>query len=265
MSEPILTAIADGIATVTVNRPEARNALTPAMMDTITAFLHQIEHDENVGAVILASAGDHFVSGGDMKGFAEKTAQSPERRASIFEMDVHRMNPMFLAMERIPQMVIARVRGFAAGSGLSLVAAADLAIASETAKFLLAHVKVAGSPDAGASYFLPRQVGMKRAKEIVCLGDVFGAEEAHRMGLVNRVVANDRLDDEVLALAKRFATGARRAVGEAKQLLNQSLDNTLAQQLYEEAKAVARVVATEDFVEGAKAFGEKRAPRYRGR
>jgi 2-(1,2-epoxy-1,2-dihydrophenyl)acetyl-CoA isomerase len=145
------------------------------------------------------------------------------------------------------------------------LAAADLAIASDNAKFMLSHIKIGAPPDAGASYFLPRQVSLKRAKHIVLLGDAFDAEEALRIGLINRVVADDRLDSETLALAQRFASGPRRAFAEAKQLLNQSLQCTLAEQLWAEARCASRITATEDFAEGATAFTEKRPPHFKGR
>jgi 2-(1,2-epoxy-1,2-dihydrophenyl)acetyl-CoA isomerase len=175
------------------------------------------------------------------------------------------MNPLLLLIERMPQVVIASVRGNVAGSGVSFVGAADLAITSENARFLLAHIRIAGVPDGGVTWYLPRQVGVKRAKEIALLGDPFGAEEAMRIGLINRVVPDDQLEAETLQLALRFGRGPRRAVAETKQLINKSLQNSLAAQLGEEAAAVGRATQTEDFLEGATAFAGKRQPHYRGR
>lgn len=259
------TSIENGVARMTVNRPEVRNAVRAETMDEMLRFLLAVEHNPDVGAVVLDAAGDHFISGGDLNWFARNAAQPPDARSATFEGMVHRMNPLFMTFERIPQVVIASVRGYVAGSGLCFLAAADLAVASDNAKFMLAHIKIGAPPDAGATYFLPRQVGMKRAKEIVFLGDTFGAEEAKAIGLINRVVANDQLEAETAKLAARFGSGPRRALGEAKKLMNQSLDNTLAEQLWAEASASGRITRTEDFVEGPTAFHEKRPPIFRGR
>lgn len=264
MSE-ILTKIEGSIATLTVNRPEARNAISGEMMVAMLQFIRAVEQRSDVGVLVIDAVGDHFIAGGDVKSFAQNASKPPAERAATFEGFVHNVNPVFLTLERMPQIVVASARGFIAGAGVSFVAGADLAIVSTTAKFMLSHIKIGAVPDAGASYYLPRQVGVKRAKEIICLGDTFTAEDALRIGLVNRVVPDDRLAAETAALAARLAGGPRVALGEAKQLVNQSLDNTLAQQLYAEAESANRVTRTEDFVEGATAFGQKRTPVYKGR
>jgi 2-(1,2-epoxy-1,2-dihydrophenyl)acetyl-CoA isomerase len=261
----ILASIEGGVAHLTINRPEARNALRPQTMDEMLEFLRAVEDNADVGAVILKAAGPHFISGGDVMGFKDNAARETGDRGAFFEALAHRMNPLLLAIERLPQMVIASVRGYVAGSGLSLVAAADLAIASDNAKFMLSHIKIGGTPDAGATYHLPLQVGLKRAKEIICLGDTFDAAEALRIGLLNRVVADDQLETVTAQLAGRLGNGPRLAIAAAKRLVNQSPDNSLAAQLNEEARAVGRVVRTEDFLEGLRAFAEKRPPVYRGR
>ena len=170
-----------------------------------------------------------------------------------------------MTIERMPQIVIASVRGFAAGSSVGIIAACDLVIASETAKFLLAQIKIGTSPDGGVSYFLTRQLGAKRAKEVILLGDVLSAADAERYGLVNRVVPDDQLDAETAKIAARLGAGPRCAQAEGKQLVNQALQNTLAQQLWAEASAVNRIVQTEDFIEGSSSFGEKRTPVFKGR
>jgi 2-(1,2-epoxy-1,2-dihydrophenyl)acetyl-CoA isomerase len=261
----VLTKIEGGIATLTVNRPQARNAISSEMMDAMLQFLQTVEQNDAVGVVVIDAVGDHFIAGGDVKGFAQNASKPPAERAAVFEGFVHKVNPLFLTLERMPQIVIASARGYIAGAGVSFVAGADLAIVSTTAKFMLSHIKIGAVPDAGASYYLPRQVGVKRAKEIICLGDTFSAEEALRIGLVNRVVPDDQLAAETTALAQRLASGPRVALAEAKRLVNRSLDNTMAQQLYAEAEAANRVTRTEDFVEGATAFAQKRAPVYKGR
>jgi 2-(1,2-epoxy-1,2-dihydrophenyl)acetyl-CoA isomerase len=260
----IITKIENGVARLTLNRPESRNAMRPETTDEIRDFLLSIEHDRNVGCVIIDAAGEHFSAGGDVKGFAANASKPPAERGPTFELTVHRVNPVLLILERMPQIVIASARGFIAGSGVSFVGAADLAIVSDNAKFILAHIKIGGVPDAGASYYLPRQVGVKRAKEIVCLGGTFDAAEAYRIGLVNRVVANDQLEAETNKLAASLGSGPRLSLGEAKRLVNISLDNSLAEQLNQEAQAVGRVSRTADFIEGATSFAEKRKAVYKG-
>jgi 2-(1,2-epoxy-1,2-dihydrophenyl)acetyl-CoA isomerase len=261
----VKTSVADGVAQLTVNRPAARNALRPETMDAMMAFLQAVEQDLDIGAVILGATGEHFVSGGDVKNFAYAADRPAKERGPVFEALVHRMNPLLKLIERMPQIVIASVRGYVAGSGVSLVGAADLAIASENARFLVSHIKIAGVPDAGITYYLPRQVGVKRAKEILLLGEPIDAQEALRIGLINRIVPDDALEAEALRLAARFGTGPRRSLAETKRLADISFQNSLAGQLMEEAGAVGRATSTEDFVEGVTAFAQKRAPSYKGR
>jgi 2-(1,2-epoxy-1,2-dihydrophenyl)acetyl-CoA isomerase len=262
VSSEIITDITAGRARVTVNRPRARNALTPEMMDRMLGFCLEVATRSDVGVLLLDAAGENFICGGDLKAFAARAAQPPDGRAATFEQLVHRMNPLLTTLERMPQLVVASARGHVAGSGVSLIGAADLAIVSETAKFSLSHVKLAACADAGATYFLPRQVGMKRAMEIVCLGDMFDAWRALSFGLVNKVTRDADLESETLALVERLSSGPYRAVAEGKQLVRQSLGNSLAEQLNQEALAVGRVTQTADFVEGVSAFEEKRSPRF---
>lgn len=260
----VITDIESGVARLTFNRPESRNAMRQQTTDEILDFLLSIEHDGGIGAVVIDAVGKHFSAGGDVKGFMANASRPPNERGPEFEKTVHRTNPVLLAIERLPQIVIVSARGYVAGSGVSFVAAADLAIVSETAKFMLSQIKIGAVPDAGASYYLPRQVGVKRAKEIICLGGTFDSSEALRIGLVNRVVPDGSLEEETNKLAASLGSGPTRSLAEAKRLVNRSLDNSLAEQLNLEAQAVGRVTRSADFIEGATAFAEKRKPSYKG-
>jgi 2-(1,2-epoxy-1,2-dihydrophenyl)acetyl-CoA isomerase len=251
-----------GVATVTLNRPQARNALTGEMVEAFIAFLHRIEADEQVRCIVLRGAGEHFMAGGDVKSFAEAADLAPEARRAMFEGRVQRVAPLLLLLERVPQVVVACVKGAVAGAGLSFVAAADLAIAGAGSFFLLAQIKLGLTPDGSSTFYLPRELGLKRAKEIALLGDRFDAAQAERWGLVNRVVPDDAVDAEVAMLAARLAAGPGLAQARTKQLLQQSLQQGLAAQLQSEAQAFAACTAHPDFVAGLQAFIERRPARF---
>ena len=212
-----------------------------------------------VRAVVITGAGRGFCSGQDL-------AELPDRVSGV---DVRaRLTadylPVVQAIATLEKPVLAAVNGVAAGAGLALALACDLRLAAETATFVQAFVRRGLVPDAGASYFLPRLVGLGRALELTLLGDPVSAADADRIGLVNRVVPDAELMPAALELAARLAAGAR-SVGLAKRLLRQSMGASLTQQSAREADTQAEAVATEDFAEGLAAFREKRPPRFRGR
>ncbi|MBN9530275.1 MAG: enoyl-CoA hydratase/isomerase family protein [Alphaproteobacteria bacterium] len=258
MSEDLLIDVADGVARLTFNRPAARNAISAAMMDGLADFLLAAETDAGIRCIVLAGAGGHFMAGGDVRNFAEALEQAPLQRRAAFETRVHRGNRVLSLLQRVPQPVVASVAGFAAGAGLSFVAAADLAIAAKGARFVLAHVHIGASPDAGATYHLPRSIGMKRAKAMALLGDVVDAHAAEAMGLVNRVVADADLAAETAVLARRLADGPPQAMARAKALLEASPGRDLAGQLAAEAEALGSSAASDEFVAGVQAFMQKR-------
>jgi 2-(1,2-epoxy-1,2-dihydrophenyl)acetyl-CoA isomerase len=172
------------------------------------------------------------------------------------------MHPIVYLMRRLKKPVVASVEGACAGLGMSLVLASDLAIASETATFTLAYVKIGTTPDGGASFFLPRTVGMKRAMEIALLSDRLDAAAAERLGIVNRVVAADQIEAETQALARRLADGATQAIGRTKALLSSALGHDLETHLQLEGMNFAASTLTGDMVEGVSAFVEKRRPKF---
>ena len=266
MTEPVLLEVSEGIATVTLNRPEALNALSDDMIGALVDVMAQVETDAAVRCVVLRGAGDHFMAGGDIKGFHGRLGETtPAQRGDHFRAKIHSLHPAIVSMRRMPKPVIASLRGAAAGFGLSLALAADLAIAAEDAYFTLAYCLIGTSPDGGSSYHLPRLVGLRKAMEIALLGERFNAEAAHALGLVNWVVPGAELEAETAKLAGRLASGPGHALGETKALLNASFDNALPAQLALEAESFARCAATQDFVEGVTAFIEKRPAAFQGK
>lgn len=263
--ETVLIERQGAIAMLTLNRPAVLNALDAAMIGDLTAAVQTVGSDGAIRAVVLRGAGDAFMAGGDIRMFhATLSTSEPERRATIHAA-VSRIEPLVAALRGMPKPVIAQVHGAAAGFGLSLVAACDLAVAAEDAVFTLAYCHVGTSPDGGSSFFLPRHVGVKRAFEIALLGDRFDAATAERFGLVNRVVPRANLEAETGKLAARLAAGPTQAYAETKRLLNGALESSLAEQLGREADAFADCAVTADFAEGVTAFVEKRKPGFQGR
>lgn len=263
MAEPLLLDVADAIATLTLNRPESLNALNDAMKTALVETLPRVAADPAVRCLVIRGAGEHFMAGGDVKSFHGLLDQQPEARRQHFLDMIHRLHPAVLALRRMPQPVLASVRGAAAGFGFSLLTAVDLAIAADDAFFTLAYCRLGTSPDGSGSYHLPRLVGLRRAMEIALLGDRFDAATAERLGLVNRVVPAAELEAETAALAARLAQGPTQALARTKALLTASFDNDLEAQLDAEAEAFAACAATADFAEGVTAFVEKRAAVFR--
>lgn len=251
-----------GAAIVTLNRPQARNAITPGMVAEMTAFLQDVERDRSVRCVLLRGAGEHFMAGGDVKSFVGTLELPPDERRRIFEARVQAVTPLLLTMQRMPQVLVTAVRGACAGAGLSWVAASDLSIAARGSFFLLAQIGIAMPPDGSGTYWLPRAVGLKRAKQIALLGERFTAEEAERWGLVNRVVDDADFQGGVDALVARLAAGPAQALGATKRLLNESFASSYPAQLQRETEAFSQCAADPDFGEGLRAFVDKRAPRF---
>ncbi len=262
----LLVETKDGIATLTMNRPDARNALSDDMKAGLDAALHRIERDPAIRCVVLRGAGEHFMAGGDVKGFAAKRGEMGAEGFGDHMLHlIHDLHLSISALRRLPKPTVAAVRGSAAGVGVSLALACDLVVASEDAFFTLAYCHIGLTPDGSATYSLPRAIGIKRSMQLALLGERVPAAEAAAMGMINFAVPPDRFEAEVAALAARLAAGPTQAYANAKRLLYRSIESDFEAQLQAEAEALRTTAMTEDFAEGVQAFVEKRKPRFTGR
>ena len=249
---------AGGVATVTLNRPDALNALTVPMKEALLAAFRRLEREKAIRAVILTGAGRAFCAGQDLR-------ERLEPGAAPLGVEVReRYNPIIRAMRGMPKPIVGAINGVAAGAGASLAMACDIRVASEAASFALAFGRVGLVPDSGATWFLPRLVGAARAAELALLNDSVGADDALRLGLVGRVVAPDQLATEAKAIAARLADGAPRAIALTKRALNAAWDHDLDAALEYEAHLQDLAGRTKDHAEGMAAFMDKRPPRFSG-
>jgi 2-(1,2-epoxy-1,2-dihydrophenyl)acetyl-CoA isomerase len=265
MSEAVLLTIDGPIATVTLNRPEAYNSLNAEMTEALNQILPKVERNEAVKVVILNGNGPAFMAGGDIKHFAKAMSLPQEEKRGTFERTVQAIHPIVTSLRRMPKPVIAQVHGAAAGFGMSLLMACDLALASDDSYYTLAYCHIGTSPDGGSTFGLPRLVGAKKAMEIALLGERFDAATAEKLGLVNRIVPAAELATATLKLAQRLAAGPSLAYAGTKRLLQQSLNSSLETQLQNEAESFALCASSADFQEGVTAFIEKRKPAFTGK
>ena len=269
-TEQLIARVEDGVATLTMNRPERRNALSDPMFQGMALALREAELAPDVRCVVLTGAGGAFCSGGDVKGMAAAGEGGGERAALTLDERIHRQRlsqrETAGRIWRMPKPVIASLPGAAAGAGLSLALACDLRIAAESAILTTAFAKVGFSGDYGGSFFLTQLVGAARARELYLLSDRLDAKEAERLGLVNRVVADAALESETRALASRLANGATVAYRYMKENINRALTGASLEECLDlEATHHVHTGLTEDHREAAKAFVEKRTPTFKGR
>ena len=260
----LLEHVKDGVALLTLNRPDRLNALSGPMLDALLEALPRLAGDPNVGCVVITGAGRGFCAGGDVKMMAEgreMAGDSLEERAQGLRdtMETSRW------LHEMPKPTIAMVRGAAAGAGLSLALACDLRVAGETARFATAFARVGYSGDFGGSYYLTQLVGTAKARELYFTADLLDAQQALGLGLVNRVVADARLEEETMGLASRLARGPRVAYRYMKRTMNAAESASLKEMLDLEAWHHTRTGMTEDHREAARAFVEKREPQFKGR
>ena len=257
-----------GVAWITLDRPDVKNAISPDQRDRVIALLEEAGRLLAVRSVVLTATGTAFCTGADLRA---KRISDPRPKGApdqpvghVAHMIATGAQALIASVMDCPKPVIAAVNGTAAGIGAHLAFAADLVIASVDARFIEVFVRRALVPDGGGAYLLPRLVGMQRAKELLFLGDDVSAEEAQRLGLVNRVVPDEQLIPTATEFADRLAAGPTRALAFTKALCNRSLDSDRATAFHEEAWAQDANMRTDDAQEGVQSFVERRAPEFRG-
>ena len=259
--QTLLLDRADAVATITLNRPDAYNALNLALGRDLFAAALEVDEDPGVRCVVITGAGKAFCGGGDVKDYAEAL---PRIGVLVKELTTY-VHGAVSRLARSPKPVIIAVNGVAAGGGLSLALSGDLVLAVESARFTMAYSKIGATPDGSSSYFLPRLIGIRRALELYLTNRVLSAKEALEWGLVNRVVPDAELGSATRALARELAQGPTKAFGAAKLLFHQSTHESLETQMELESQAIAASGHTEDFREGVTAFSAKKTPTFRGR
>jgi 2-(1,2-epoxy-1,2-dihydrophenyl)acetyl-CoA isomerase len=265
--ETLLYEVDQGIATITLNRPAVLNAVSSQMLEELHAVLNAVQGDPAVRAVVLTGAGRGFCSGADLK--ARQRVQPGDAPAGASDAGGQRLrrtfNPLILAIRTIEKPFIAAVNGVAAGAGCNLALACDIVLASDTARFGNVFARIGLIPDCGGHFFLPRLIGFHKAAELMFTGDIIEAQEAERLGLINRVIPHVELAKQARELAERLARGPTRAIGLCKRTLNLGINADLASVLDAEAEGQAVARQTADHWEGIQAFLEKRSPRFIGK
>lgn len=254
-------SISNNIATITLNRPENANALNPIMAKELSNMAIECDENKDIRAVIIEGSGKMFCAGGDLKAFSDAGDSAP---ALIKQMagDLH------IAISRFSRMdapTIAAINGTAAGAGFSIAISADVVISTKSAKFVMAYTNAGLSPDGSSTYFLPRRIGDRRARELMLTNRVLSAEEALDWGLINKIVDQKNLSTTTIELAEEFASGPTLAYGKVKNLLNASFDNGLETQMELETRGISDMARSSDGREGIQAFLNKRKPNFKGK
>lgn len=264
MSEAvILTHVENKVATLTLNRPDKLNALSRALIGQAITSLQQWSRDPDIGAIVLTGTGRAFCAGGDVSNMAQEKAQPESLEQQIDSL--RQAQELSWLLYNSPKVTIAAVNGFAMGAGLGICLSCDLRIASEQAKFGTAYAKVGFGGDFGTTWSLARYVGAAKAKEMFFLADVMDATEAHRLGLINRIVAHDALMAQVNKIATRIAHGPLTSYRYMKANINLAQSTDFRTMLDREAETHLRCGMTADHQEGVRAFMEKRAPNFTGK
>jgi 2-(1,2-epoxy-1,2-dihydrophenyl)acetyl-CoA isomerase len=258
MGELVRLDIGAGVAAIRLNRPDRLNALDAALAEALLAALLRVQADTSVKAVTLTGEGRAFMAGGDISIFHAAGERAPQAAASLIEL----FHQIVRRIRRMTPPVIAGVQGAVAGGGLGLALACDLVVAADDASFVPAYTRIGTSPDGGTTWSITQLIGARRAIEWITLGDPMTAEAAAAIGLVNRVVAAERLGAEVDALAQRIAAGPAFAFGSVKRLVHQAATASFDEQLEAERDRFIAAAGTRDFREGIGAFFERRPPKF---
>jgi 2-(1,2-epoxy-1,2-dihydrophenyl)acetyl-CoA isomerase len=270
VDEELLAKVENDVLWLTINRPDAGNAITPAVRNRMIDHLTEANTSYEMRAVVLTAAGDrHFCTGADLRAGGVAPPPKPEGAPERISGDATRMiktgiQRLTAAMLDCEKPIIAALNGTAAGAGVAMALAADLVIAADTARLIQVFVRRGLIPDGGPTYLLPRIVGLQKAKELVFFGDDLPAADAERLGLVNKVVPPDQLEAAAREWAERLAQGPTKSIGYSKRLLNRSLDVDRATMFEEEALLVELTTATGDSAEGVASFRERRPTEFKG-
>ncbi|MFJ3046261.1 enoyl-CoA hydratase-related protein [Herbaspirillum chlorophenolicum] len=259
---PVLCEFADGVATITLNRPDRLNSVNDAIHDAIAAFLDRIEHDPALRVLVITGAGRAFCAGQDQ---GDRKPLPPGQKRDMGAALERYYKPLMLRLRALPAPVVCAMNGLAVGVGATLVLACDIVIAKQSAYFLQGFTKLGLMPDGGGSQFLPQRIGTARAMALCLLNDKLDAQQAADWGLIWRCVPDEEFDAASRALVAQLAQSATRALALTKQAIYAAQTNTLAQQLDLETASQRLLGDTDDYLEGAAAFREKRSAVFKGR
>lgn len=260
MSQSIQKEIHNGVATLTLNRPEVFNSFNREMALVFQNELDACENDASVRAIVITGSGKAFCAGQDLK-----EVTTPDLNPGFKKILEEHYNPIITRVRAIKKPIIAAVNGVAAGAGANIALACDIVIAHEKVSFIQAFSKIGLVPDSAGTFFLPRLIGFGKASALMMLGDKVSATDAAEMGMIYKVTSLEDFQTEIEKIAVTLAQMPTKALGMTKQLLNESMENTLEQQLALESKLQIEAASSEDYAEGVAAFVEKRKPEFKGR
>lgn len=260
MSKTLKSTTKNNVAHITLNRPEAFNSFNREMSSAFQGALKKADEDSGVRAVLLTGSGKAFSAGQDLKEVLDK-----ENNPGFEKILKEGYNPIIKLLRNIKKPIVAAVNGVAAGAGANIALACDVVVASEHASFIQAFSKIGLIPDSGGTYFLPRLIGFQKASALMMLGDKVSAKEAERIGMIYAYFSAEEFEDKSLQLAEKLAQMPTKALGQIKELLNQSYKNSLSEQLDLEGKEQIQAAHSKDYEEGVNAFVEKRKPKFIGK